>query len=393
MKYKKTSVLVATLCLLIGLSAVTLAANVAGMDTMVDSMDFNNLDVISVYTVLGKLAEWNVVADPHDVTGKITLKVERMRLADALDTVSQITGYHYILDGNTLTVGSLERIKRLIKTEIKFIPVNNLSLATAKTLVETAIPEAVAQGDEKAQRLLVIGTPEQLERAEAIIAQYDTAGKQSFDFQDQPITAILRTLGRSAGINFIVVGDVTGVISFVLSDIAPRDAFNYVVRQAGLVTEMSPEGILCLKPAPTEESASQDDTTAKPATPVVAEETRLLPVKYIPVNTAVDIISAALPSLKVKASQSTSFIAVTGLPSTVQAAEQLLTWHDFPSLRLGGVVQQGSSVVALLEVAGKPHVVKQGDIIGELQIETLSTQGITVQLGSRREYIAVGGTK
>lgn len=393
MKYKITSVLVATLCLLIGLGAVTQAANVAGMDTMVDSMDFNNLDVISVYTVLGKLAEWNVVADPHDVTGKITLKVERMRLADALDTVSQITGYHYILDGNTLTVGSLERIKRLIKTEIKFIPVNNLSLATAKTLVETAIPEAVAQGDEKAQRLLVIGTPEQLERAEAIIAQYDTAGKQSFDFQDQPITAILRTLGRSAGINFIVVGDVTGVISFVLSDIAPRDAFNYVVRQAGLVAEMSPEGILCLKPAPTEESASQDDTTAKPATPVVAEETRLLPVKYIPVNTAVDIISAALPSLKVKASQSTSFIAVTGLPSTVQAAEQLLTWHDFPSLRLGGVVQQGSSVVALLEVAGKPHVVKQGDIIGELQIETLSTQGITVQLGSRREYIAVGGTK
>lgn len=392
MKYKITSVLVATLCLLIGLGAVTQAANVAGMDTMVDSMDFINLDVISVYTVLGKLAEWNVVADPHDVTGKVTLKVERMRLADALDTVSQITGYHYILDGNTLTVGSLERIKRLIKTEIKFIPVNNLSLATAKTLIETAIPGAVAQGDEKAQRLLVIGTPEQLEKAEAIIAQYDTAGKQSFDFQDQPITAILRTLGRSAGINFIVVGDVTGVLSFVLSDIAPRDAFNYVVRQAGLVAEMSPEGILCLKPAPTEEPAPQDDTT-KPTAPVVAEETRLLPVKYIPVNTAVDIISAALPSLKVKASQSTSFIAVTGLPSTVQAAEQLLTWHDFPSLRLGGVVQQGSSVVALLEVAGKPHVVKQGDIIGELTIEMLSTQGITVQLGSRREYIAVGGTK
>ncbi|HHW08737.1 MAG TPA: hypothetical protein GXX29_02040 [Firmicutes bacterium] len=365
------------------------AAETGGMDMPVRQMEFINEEILNIYRVLGEVAGWNVIADPTDVRGQITLKLGNMSLKEALDQVGRVTGYSYLLEGNTLTIASAERMRTMVKSEVAFIQVANLNPQTARSLVLAAVPGINVLVDEGSNRLLVTGTSAQVALARSVIAEHDVATKQRFDFQNEPITSILRTLAINAGISYMIIGEIPGTLSIVLSDMAPREAFDYIVKRAGLVAEVSPEGILQLKPA----SEEKPTEAAAQSVGLVTDETRLFQVRYLPVAHAMEIISAAYPELVLKAGQNTSIIAATGKPSVLTAAAQLLAWHDFPPVRLGGIIQQGPNTVALLSVENRSHVVKQGDSIGELLIESVTAQGVTVKLGERREFIPVGGSK
>lgn len=112
-----------------GLSAAKPASYGAGKAI---SLNFLAADIDDVLKALAVQSGENIVVG-SDVTGKITVTLDKVTVDEALDYITQLTGYTYVKDQHTYLVGSAETVGGLSNAKVEII---TLAYANADDVLE-----------------------------------------------------------------------------------------------------------------------------------------------------------------------------------------------------------------------------------------------------------------
>jgi len=117
------------------------------------------------------------IACSANTKGKITLRQRNITLDEALQLVSRLAGLDYRKVGDTFIIGNPEELRSILAragvTEI-WVP-QNLSLAEAKELVQTAAPFVTVTAQEQSKRIVLLGTPQDVAAARTFLTQVDAS--------------------------------------------------------------------------------------------------------------------------------------------------------------------------------------------------------------------------
>lgn len=135
------------------------------------SLRLHNADVNTVLRTMAAMGNVSLVVDDA-VTGKITLQLEQVPFAQALEIVTKAKNLAVQKIGNTLIVSTPENISK----GFGVIHVVKLQYAKSKEVKEAlsvVIPKDKIQADESTNSLVFSGTPEQSAEVEQIVAALD----------------------------------------------------------------------------------------------------------------------------------------------------------------------------------------------------------------------------
>jgi len=169
----------------VGLILMLLTASLPALAGEMVNMEFKQAPLVDVFQILGQLGGYNVLVDPS-VTGQVTFALKNLTVEEALDLVTRTTGYRYKLMGNTLVIGSAQRLKTEFGTEdFRFIKVEHVNVEAAQRLVSLVAPGVKTYVDHEQSLLVLFGLTSDLDVAGKILRQYD---QKSFTAPDQAAT-------------------------------------------------------------------------------------------------------------------------------------------------------------------------------------------------------------
>lgn len=157
------------LCLLAVLTSFTAAA--AGKELV--NMEFKEAPLVDVLQILGQIGGYNVLAD-QSVSGQVSFVLKDLTVTEALDLVTRAAGYRYKLEGNTLIVGSAERLEREFeKEDIAFIMLKHVDVLEAEKIVKMVAPRIRTSYCTERQLLILFGYTSDLNRAKEVLKEFD----------------------------------------------------------------------------------------------------------------------------------------------------------------------------------------------------------------------------
>lgn len=152
------------------------------------SLDFQNADIHNVLRLLAEVSKLNIVTS-DDVTGKVTLKLDRVPWDQALDVVLAAKGLGMIRTGNVIRVAPLARVaeenKRLMELQqvgpmvTEYIQVNYGKAEKLKDQIDKIRSErGSVTFDERTNKIVIKDTSAVIENARAIISSLDEPTRQ-----------------------------------------------------------------------------------------------------------------------------------------------------------------------------------------------------------------------
>ncbi|MDI6789641.1 MAG: type IV pilus secretin PilQ [Thermodesulfobacteriota bacterium] len=152
------------------------------------SLDFQNADIHNVLRLLAEVSKLNIVAG-DDVTGKVTLKLDRVPWDQALDVVLAARGLGMVRTGNVIRIAPLARVaeenKRLIELQqaepmvTDYIQVNYGKAEKLKDQIDKIRSErGSVTFDERTNKIVIKDTPAVIEDAKAIVSSLDEPTRQ-----------------------------------------------------------------------------------------------------------------------------------------------------------------------------------------------------------------------
>ncbi|MDQ7837526.1 MAG: type IV pilus secretin PilQ [Thermodesulfobacteriota bacterium] len=152
------------------------------------TLDFQNADIHNVFRLLAEVSKLNIVAG-DDVTGKVTLKLDRVPWDQALDVVLAAKGLGMVKTGNVIRIAPLARVaeenKRLIELQqaepmvTEYIQVNYGKAEKLKDQIDKIRSErGSVTFDERTNKIVIKDTPAVIEDARAIVSSLDEPTRQ-----------------------------------------------------------------------------------------------------------------------------------------------------------------------------------------------------------------------
>lgn len=152
------------------------------------SLDFQNADIHNVLRLLAEVSKLNIVAG-DDVTGKVTLKLDRVPWDQALDVVLAARGLGMVRTGNVIRVAPLAKVaeesKRLMESQqvgpmvTEYIQVNYGKAEKLKDQIDKIRSErGSVTFDERTNKIVIKDTPAVIEDARAIVSALDEPTRQ-----------------------------------------------------------------------------------------------------------------------------------------------------------------------------------------------------------------------
>lgn len=158
------------------------------------SLDFKDGDLQDIFRLFSDISGLNVVVNPG-VTGKVTLKLNEVPWGRALELILKTNSLGCVLEGNVIRIARLSELEREEEERRKLDEAKALagdlvdftkriSYAKANTLgdVLKSAGALSARGqlniDERTNTLIIRDLPNFIEKAEALIAELDTATPQ-----------------------------------------------------------------------------------------------------------------------------------------------------------------------------------------------------------------------
>lgn len=317
---------------------LVLAAVLAGMveaaasETNVD-MEFRNANILDVLQVLGELGGLNILAD-QSVAGNITLYLRSMPVLDAIDLVTRTSGYRYKLLDNTLVVASAERLaSEFTREAVAVFQPKHLTAATVQKIASITLDETRMIIDERTGTLILRGPEPEVKKAEALLQRLDVPAPMEFEFINRPIQEILRTLAKAGGCSLIIDPAVEGSYTIYLHDQDIAGALKVVAQAAGLEYRFS-DGILVVTPQRASDA----------------------------------------PDLEVSDSN-----------------EEVAEPDPASKLRVTGVVRAGEDRLAIVELDGKSRIVKPGDEVANMLVESIGDRAVIMRQGEYQRRYQIGG--
>jgi type IV pilus assembly protein PilQ len=152
------------------------------------TLDFQNADIHNVLRLLAEVSKLNIVAG-DDVTGKVTLKLDRVHWDQALDVVLAARGLGIIRTGNVIRIAPLAKVAEEKKYFIEqqqaepmvteYIQVNYGKAEKLKDQIDKIRSErGSVTFDERTNKLVIKHTPAVIEDARAIVSALDEPTRQ-----------------------------------------------------------------------------------------------------------------------------------------------------------------------------------------------------------------------
>lgn len=152
------------------------------------SLDFQNADIHNVLRLLAEVSKLNIVAG-DDVTGKVTLKLDRVPWDQALDVVLAARGLGMVITGNVIRIAPLARVaeenKRLVELQqaepmaTEYIQVNYGKAEKLKDQIDKIRSErGSVTFDERTNKIVIKDTPAVIEDARSIVSALDEPTRQ-----------------------------------------------------------------------------------------------------------------------------------------------------------------------------------------------------------------------
>jgi type II secretory pathway component GspD/PulD (secretin) len=163
---------------LIALVQVTRAAQ-----ELID-LEFNGARVQDVLQVLRRLGDFNIVTDPQ-VTGEVTVFLKQVTVREAVGLVAQAAGYSYRFEGNTMHIGTEQRLGALFapsanpaSQKVHVIKLNHADPEGLANVIRTIEPNATVTVDAFTRSLVVSGSDRAIASVRHLIPSLDTIQRQ-----------------------------------------------------------------------------------------------------------------------------------------------------------------------------------------------------------------------
>jgi type IV pilus assembly protein PilQ len=145
------------------------------------TLDFKNADIQNVIRLISARTGLNILLDPEEVSGTITLHLENVRLAHALDNILKVNKLAYIVEsGDIVRIVPEERVGR-DQVETQTV-VHELNWRNAADVEATFRPFLSSHGsmksNEEAQALIITDVPPNVAKIRELIAQIDRPDRQ-----------------------------------------------------------------------------------------------------------------------------------------------------------------------------------------------------------------------
>ncbi|MDP3029126.1 MAG: type IV pilus secretin PilQ [Deltaproteobacteria bacterium] len=152
------------------------------------TLDFQNADIHTILRLLAEVSNLNIVAG-DDVTGKVTLKLDKVPWNQVLDVVLAARGLGIIRTGNVIRVAPLARVaeenKRLMELQqvgpmvTEYIQVNYGKAEKLKDQIDKIKSDrGSVTFDERTNKIVIKDTPAVIEDARAIVSALDEPTRQ-----------------------------------------------------------------------------------------------------------------------------------------------------------------------------------------------------------------------
>lgn len=145
------------------------------------TLDFKNADIQNVIRLVAARSGLNILLDPSEVEGRITLSLDNVPLGDALDNILKVNKLAYIIEtGGIVRIVPESRVGReQVETRTEIIELN---WRDSKDIEETFRGFLTTHGDmkanEEAQAIIITDVPPNIIRIKELIRQIDRPDRQ-----------------------------------------------------------------------------------------------------------------------------------------------------------------------------------------------------------------------
>lgn len=144
----------------------------AGLDEII-SMDFRDTDVRDIVKLIAQKGGLGMVTE-KSMRGNLTINIKDATVKEALDLVTNASGFSWILTGQTIFVTDPRKIENQMKIfSLSHYPVDE----AAKILASTIKADIKIASDEHGNSLILNAAPATLEQAKKIIEEIDRPGR------------------------------------------------------------------------------------------------------------------------------------------------------------------------------------------------------------------------
>lgn len=145
------------------------------------TLDFKNADIQNVIRLVAARSGLNILLDPSEVEGRITLSLDNVPLGDALDNILKVNKLAYIIEtGGIVRIVPESRVGReQVETKTEIIELN---WRDSKDIEETFRGFLTTHGsmkaNEEAQAIIITDVPPNIIRIKELIRQIDRPDRQ-----------------------------------------------------------------------------------------------------------------------------------------------------------------------------------------------------------------------
>ncbi len=133
------------------------------------SLDFKDTDVRQIYKVIAQTIDMGIVCQ-KSIRGQVTLNLKDVSAEDALDMVSDSSGFTWFQKGNTIVV----TYGKMLPAKTKVIKLKYIGVDDAIKILFSVIKKDIkAASDEENGTLVIYGIEEVLKSAEKILSEID----------------------------------------------------------------------------------------------------------------------------------------------------------------------------------------------------------------------------
>lgn len=155
---------------------------VAKLDEVVESLVFSNADLGNVIRLIGERLDMNFIFDADDIHGNVTMRLNNVRLRDALDSILSTRELAMIVDPSGIfRIVPQEQVgKTSIETKTEVIQLNWVSAVDTKETIAAFVSDDVGkiESNEESNLLIVTDVPPNIEIIKGLIAHIDKPERQ-----------------------------------------------------------------------------------------------------------------------------------------------------------------------------------------------------------------------
>lgn len=348
-------------------------------------LEFDDAPLSLVFQSLADVAGLNVLLDPS-VEGKVSFTLRDVPAREAIDLVARLTGYRYHIIGNTLVVGTAERLRSEFRSlDYELFTLRHVELATASELIARLFPDVDIIPDARTNSLIVRGAREDLLGVSDFLAIYDRSQDRALEFRNAAVADVLWALAGRAGWNLVIEGEIEGSLTANLEGMDYTQALALVSDAASLNYRLG-DGVLYVR------------QTAPPPEPEPVHRVAVMRLNHVDPMRTQEALSSMYPDMSIQVEEQSRMLVVGGEDGAVAEIEDLVRRMDAPrrqvivearveeietrALRELGINWGGDLASATL--GGDPFVLAVDPLALEGQLRTLREAGLSKVLASPR---------